>query len=121
MLAARGLISRGRRRGDRRGPRPRRAREFERGDAPLDPALEDIHMNVESRLTELIGEPGRRLHTARSRNDQVATDLRLYARRAALELVAAIDRARLALLPARARARRHAAARATRTCSARRW
>ena len=40
-------------------------------------------MNVESRLIELIGEPGRRLHTARSRNDQVATDLRLYARRAA--------------------------------------
>jgi argininosuccinate lyase len=62
-------------------------------------------MNVESRLIELIGEPGRRLHTARSRNDQVATDLRLYARRAALELVAAIDRGRLALCR---RAREHA-------------
>src|SRR5260221_14150759 len=53
------------------------AGEFERGARTLDAALEDIHMNVESRLTELIGEPGRRLHTARSRNDQVATDLRL--------------------------------------------
>src|SRR5206468_9587502 len=82
------------------------ADEIESGTRPLDPALEDIHMNVESRLIELIGEPGRRLHTARSRNDQVATDLRLYARRAALDLVAAIDRSRLALVR---RAREHAA------------
>src|SRR5690606_16284429 len=43
-------------------------------------ALEDIHMNVESRLAELIGPPAGRLHTARSRNDQVATDFRLYVR-----------------------------------------
>jgi argininosuccinate lyase len=43
-------------------------------------ALEDIHMNVESRLKELIGEPAGRLHTARSRNDQIATDFRLYVR-----------------------------------------
>src|SRR5687767_1337243 len=42
--------------------------------------LEDIHMNVESRLAELIGEPAKRLHTARSRNDQVATDFRLWMR-----------------------------------------
>lgn len=42
--------------------------------------LEDVHMNIEQRLTELIGDAGKRLHTARSRNDQVATDLRLYAR-----------------------------------------
>ncbi len=42
--------------------------------------LEDIHMNIEARLTELIGEPGRKLHTARSRNDQVATDFRLWLR-----------------------------------------
>jgi argininosuccinate lyase len=82
------------------------AGEFERGQRQLDPALEDIHMNVEARLTELIGEAGRRLHTARSRNDQVATDLRLYARRAAVDLAAAIDRARLALCR---RAREHAA------------
>jgi argininosuccinate lyase len=81
------------------------AGEFERGERKMDAALEDVHMNVESRLTELVGEPARRLHTARSRNDQVATDLRLYARRSAVDLVAAIDRGRLALLR---RAREHA-------------
>ena len=43
-------------------------------------ALEDVHMNIEARLTELVGEPGKKLHTARSRNDQVATDLRLFTR-----------------------------------------
>jgi argininosuccinate lyase len=74
------------------------AGEFTRGERKLDPAMEDIHMNVESRLTALVGEPGRRLHTARSRNDQVATDLRLYARAAAAELADAIDRARVELV-----------------------
>ncbi|MDE0308644.1 MAG: argininosuccinate lyase [Acidiferrobacterales bacterium] len=44
--------------------------------------LEDVHMNIEQRLTDLIGEAGKKLHTGRSRNDQVATDLRLYAREA---------------------------------------
>jgi argininosuccinate lyase len=82
------------------------ADEIERGAWALDPALEDIHMNVESRLIALVGEPGRRLHTARSRNDQVATDLRLYALRAAADLVTAIDKARAALCR---RAREHAA------------
>jgi argininosuccinate lyase len=82
------------------------AEEIASGRRQLDAALEDIHMNVEGRLIELIGEPARRLHTARSRNDQVATDLRLYARRAAVELVAAIDCARVALCR---RAREHAA------------
>jgi argininosuccinate lyase len=81
------------------------AGEFERGERKMDAALEDVHMNVESRLIELVGEPARRLHTARSRNDQVATDLRLYARRSAIDLVAAIDRTRLALAR---RAREHA-------------
>jgi argininosuccinate lyase len=81
------------------------AGEFERGERKMDPALEDVHRNVESRLIELVGEPARRLHTARSRNDQVATDLRLYARRSAVDLVAAIDRTRLALAR---RAREHA-------------
>ncbi len=52
-------------------------------------ALEDIHMNVEGRLTELIGEAGGRLHTARSRNDQVATDFRLWVR----DTVDALDEA----------------------------
>ncbi|WP_209789225.1 argininosuccinate lyase [Ensifer adhaerens] len=50
--------------------------------------LEDVHMNVESRLTALVGEAGKKLHTARSRNDQVATDIRLYAR-AELDALAA--------------------------------
>jgi argininosuccinate lyase len=54
--------------------------EIEAGDFPFSAALEDIHMNIEARLTELIGEPGRKLHTARSRNDQVATDLRMWVR-----------------------------------------
>jgi argininosuccinate lyase len=54
--------------------------EFENGDFQLKLELEDIHMNVEVRLTETIGEPAARLHTARSRNDQVATDFRLWIR-----------------------------------------
>jgi argininosuccinate lyase len=55
--------------------------EIESGGFVFSRALEDVHMNVESRLKELIGEPAARLHTARSRNDQVATDFRLYVRR----------------------------------------
>jgi argininosuccinate lyase len=54
--------------------------EIEAGKFSFKRALEDIHMNVESRLSELIGEPAGRLHTARSRNDQVATDFRLWMR-----------------------------------------
>jgi argininosuccinate lyase len=59
------------------------AQEIEAGSFPFDPTLEDIHMNVESRLRTLIGAPAGRLHTGRSRNDQVATDLLLYLRDAA--------------------------------------
>ena len=58
------------------------AREIESGDFQFQTALEDIHMNVEARLTELIGAAAGRLHTARSRNDQVATDFRLWIRQA---------------------------------------
>ena len=54
--------------------------EIGKGDFDFKRALEDIHMNVESRLSELIGPAAGRLHTARSRNDQVATDFRLYVR-----------------------------------------
>jgi argininosuccinate lyase len=54
--------------------------EIESGQFAFSRALEDVHMNVESRLKALIGEPAARLHTARSRNDQVATDFRLYVR-----------------------------------------
>jgi argininosuccinate lyase len=56
--------------------------EIEAGTFQFSTALEDIHMNVESRLRELIGEPAGRLHTARSRNDQVAVDIRLWVREA---------------------------------------
>ena len=69
-----------------------------RGELPFDQALEDIHMNIEARLVERIGEPGRRLHTGRSRNDQVATDLRLYAIAAAERLMGRIDDLRTALV-----------------------
>ena len=56
------------------------AGEIERGEFPFSEALEDIHMNVEARLTERVGEAGKRLHTGRSRNDQVALDVRLWVR-----------------------------------------
>jgi len=56
------------------------AQEMQAGEFVWKKELEDVHMNVEKRLTELVGEPGKKLHTARSRNDQVATDIRLYAR-----------------------------------------
>jgi argininosuccinate lyase len=81
---------------------------FEIGDGKLveDPALEDIHMHVEHRLSQLIGEPAGRLHTARSRNDQVATDFKLFVRGAIDEAVAGIDALELALL---GRAEEHAA------------
>ena len=56
--------------------------EIARGDFRFDAALEDIHMHVERRLTDKVGEVGGKLHTGRSRNDQVALDLRLYLREA---------------------------------------
>jgi argininosuccinate lyase len=65
--------------------------QIEAGDFAFSAALEDIHMNIEARLTERIGEAGRRLHTARSRNDQVATDFRLWVREAIDALSAATE------------------------------
>ncbi len=62
------------------------------------PELEDIHMAVEARLTEKIGEAGGRLHTARSRNDQVALDMRLFVRRVTEETIEAIRELQRALL-----------------------
>jgi len=61
-------------------------------------ALEDVHMNIESRLTQLIGNAGKKLHTGRSRNDQVATDIRLYLRAQVDDLLAEITRLQIALL-----------------------
>jgi len=78
MLASRGILSEADAEAICRGLDQVQA-EWERGELTLDPQREDVHMNVEHRLTELIGDAGARLHTARSRNDQVATDLRLYA------------------------------------------
>ena len=66
------------------------AAEFERDGVPETVELEDIHMTVEHRLAELIGEAAGRLHTARSRNDQVATDFKLWVRAACDEAVDAI-------------------------------
>jgi len=63
---------------------------IEGGEIEFTAALEDVHMNIESRLTEKIGDAGKRLHTARSRNDQVATDMRLYLRRRTDEITALI-------------------------------
>jgi argininosuccinate lyase len=65
-------------------------REMEAGEFDFDPSLEDIHMAVEARLTAKIGEVGRKLHTARSRNDQVALDVRLYLVQEVETLVAAL-------------------------------
>ena len=58
------------------------SREIESGDFIWAVELEDVHMNIEARLTQLVGDAGKRLHTGRSRNDQVATDIRLYLREA---------------------------------------
>jgi argininosuccinate lyase len=82
-------------------------REIEAGEFPFSAALEDIHMNIEARLTELIGEPGSKLHTARSRNDQVATDLRMWVRDAIDRTDRLLKELQAALLN---RAEEHAAA-----------
>lgn len=79
MLARQGIISKTDAREILKGLEQVRG-EIERGEFAFSQALEDIHMNVESRLAELIGPAAGRLHTARSRNDQVALDFRLYVR-----------------------------------------
>ncbi len=65
-------------------------KEFESGKFQCDDRLEDIHMNIESRLTELVGAVGGKLHTARSRNDQVCLDIRLYLRAEVAEIIQGI-------------------------------
>ena len=72
--------------------------EIETGSFEFSTALEDIHMNVEARLTDLVGEPAGRLHTARSRNDQVATDFRLWVRSQTDQAVEALVSLQFALL-----------------------
>ena len=72
--------------------------EIEEGRFEFSTALEDIHMNVEARLKEIIGEPAGRLHTARSRNDQVATDFRLWVRAQCDAAIAGLEALMRALL-----------------------
>ena len=72
--------------------------DIERGDFAWSVSLEDIHMNIEARLIDRIGETGKKLHTGRSRNDQVATDLRLYLREEIDAVCAEIDRLQYGLL-----------------------
>jgi argininosuccinate lyase len=79
MLAQQGIISKSDAKEITRGLDQVQA-EIEQGKFAFSAALEDIHMNVEQRLKDIIGEPAGRLHTARSRNDQIATDFRLYIR-----------------------------------------
>ncbi|MEL7128958.1 MAG: argininosuccinate lyase [Pseudomonadota bacterium] len=72
--------------------------EIEAGTFPFSRALEDIHMNIEARLKDLIGEPAGRLHTARSRNDQVVTDFRLWVRGALGEASGRLEALQVALV-----------------------
>ena len=72
--------------------------DIERGDLAWSVALEDVHMNIEARLTDRIGDAGKRLHTGRSRNDQVATDLRLWLRDEIDGIDAEIRRLQIALV-----------------------
>lgn len=72
--------------------------EIEAGRFEWSVALEDVHMNIEARLVARIGEAGKKLHTGRSRNDQVATDIRLYLREAIDALTAELDRLQAGLL-----------------------
>jgi argininosuccinate lyase len=72
--------------------------EIERGEFPWSRDLEDVHLNIERRLTTLVGDAGKRLHTARSRNDQIATDIRLWLRREIDALSAQLAGLRRALL-----------------------
>lgn len=105
MLGAQGIISAADAAEIRRGLELVRA-EIEEGRFAFSKAREDIHMNVEARLAELIGPAAGRLHTARSRNDQVAVDFRLFVKGAARDLDRALRALQEALI---ARAEEHAA------------
>jgi argininosuccinate lyase len=105
MLAETGVITRADLADIERGLRQIRG-EIERGEFDWKLELEDVHLNIEKRLTDLVGDAGKRLHTGRSRNDQVATDLRLWLRGeldAIAELLRKLQRALVA------QAERHAA------------
>jgi len=72
--------------------------DIEAGSFAFDPADEDIHMSIEAELTRRIGDAGKRLHTGRSRNDQIAADTRLHLKREALRLLCAVDAVRAVLV-----------------------
>ncbi|HEX9881795.1 MAG TPA: argininosuccinate lyase, partial [Hyphomicrobium sp.] len=95
MLAAQGIITKADAREIQKGLDQVLA-EIESGSFAFQRALEDVHMNVESRLKEVVGTPAGRLHTARSRNDQVATDFKLYVRGSLDALDLALARLQLA-------------------------
>jgi argininosuccinate lyase len=97
MLARQGILTDGERDAIVTGLETVRAR-IDAGAFEWSIPLEDVHMNVESALTELIGDAGKKLHTGRSRNDQVATDVRLWLREEIDLIRAAIDRLQSALL-----------------------
>ena len=90
MLAAQGIISEHDRAEIERGMAQIRS-EIEAGSFEWLLDLEDVHLNIEKRLTELVGDAGKRLHTGRSRNDQVATDIRLYVRAAIDDILALLN------------------------------
>ena len=104
MLAAQGIISREDEAAIQQGLNAIHD-EYEANGVPEDPALEDIHMHVETRLRELVGDPAARLHTARSRNDQVATDFRLWVRGAIQQIDSGLAEFQSALI---VRAEEHA-------------
>ncbi len=72
--------------------------EIESGSFRWDTGLEDVHMNIEARLIELVGDAGKRIHTGRSRNDQVSTDVRLYLRDAIDEIDQQLEKLQAAIL-----------------------
>ena len=72
--------------------------EIEQGKFQFKPELEDIHMNIEARLIEKVGEVGGKLHTARSRNDQVALDVRLYTKQAINDTLLSLKKFQQALV-----------------------
>ncbi|MES9924332.1 MAG: argininosuccinate lyase [Candidatus Thiodiazotropha endolucinida] len=97
MLARQGILSDSERDAIVHGLKQIRKR-IEQGDFTWSISLEDVHMNVESALTEAIGDAGKKLHTGRSRNDQVATDIRLWLRDEIEQIRDAILRLQTALL-----------------------
>ena len=97
MLAAAGIIS-GEDRDTLLGGLERVAEELEEGTFEVDPGDEDIHMAIERRLTAIVGPVGGRLHTARSRNDQVATDVAMFTRAHALRTIERLQALQSAVL-----------------------